>query len=93
MLSELLMATDRQAGRLAVILHADVAGSTQLVQIDERLAHQRIQDTFHRFSDIITKYSGRVLELRGDALLAEFDRPSEAIAATLAFQSSHSDLL
>jgi adenylate cyclase len=87
------MATGRQAGRLAVILHADVAGSTQLVQKDEHLAHERIQDVFHRFSDTITKYSGRVLELRGDALLAEFDRPSDGIAATLAFQTSHSDLL
>jgi adenylate cyclase len=81
------MAKDRLSGKLAVILHADVAGSTQLVQQDEHLAHERIQDSFRRFSDIIEKYLGRVLELRGDALLAEFDRPSDAVSAALSFQA------
>jgi len=35
------MATDRLAGKLAVILHADVIGSTTLVQQDEQKAHHR----------------------------------------------------
>jgi adenylate cyclase len=81
------MAKDRLSDKLAVILHADVAGSTQLVQQDEHLAHERIQDSFHRFRDSIEKYRGKVLELRGDALLAEFERASDAVTATLAFQS------
>ena len=68
------MAKDDLSGKLAVILHADVVGSTQLVQQDEQLAHERIQDAFRRFSDTIEKYHGRVQELRGDALLAEFER-------------------
>jgi adenylate cyclase len=80
------MAKDRLAGKLAVILHADIVGSTQLVQQDEHLAHERIQNSFHRFSDCIEKYLGKVLELRGDALLAEFDRPSDAVSAALSFQ-------
>jgi class 3 adenylate cyclase len=67
------MAKDRLSGKLAVILHADVAGSTQLVQLDEQLAHERIQDAFRRFSDTIERYHGHVQELRGDALLAEFE--------------------
>ncbi len=37
--------------KLAVIIHADVVGSTALVQKDETLAHMRIQDCFHRFSN------------------------------------------
>lgn len=81
------MATDRLSDKLAVILHADIAGSTRLVQQDEHLAHERIQNSFRRFRDIIEKYRGKVLELRGDALLAEFERASDAVAATLAFQS------
>ncbi len=32
------------------MLHADVAGSTALVQRDEALAHTRITDAFHRLS-------------------------------------------
>ena len=50
------MAERHRSGKLAVILHADIAGSTELVQQDERLAHERIQETFHRFGDIITQY-------------------------------------
>ncbi len=87
------MAMDHLSNKLAIILHADVAGSTQMVQRDEHLSHERIQDAFNRFSDIINKYSGNVLEHRGDALLAEFDRPSDAVAATLAFQANHTDFL
>jgi len=83
------MAKDRLSGKLAVILHADVAGSTALVQQDKKLAHERIQDTFQRFSDTIEKYQGHVVELRGDALLAEFERASDAVSAALSFQSDH----
>ena len=42
------MAKDRLPDKLAVILHADVAGSTQLVQQDEHLAQERIQDSESR---------------------------------------------
>lgn len=87
------MARDSQSGKLAVILHADVIDSTRLVQMDEHLVHERIRDTFRRFGDIIGKYSGRVLESRGDAILAEFERPSDAISSTLAFQQTQADFL
>ena len=81
------MAETHGSDRLAVILHADIAGSTALVQQDEHLAHRRIRDTFLRFSDTIAKYHGNVQELRGDALVAEFDRASTAVTATLVFQA------
>jgi len=74
------MAKDRLSGKLAVILHADIAGSTKLVQQDKQMAHERIQNTFRRFSDTIVKYQGHVVELRGDALLAEFERASDAVS-------------
>jgi len=83
------MAKDQLSGKLAVILHADVAGSTALVQQNEQLAHERIQEAFRRLSDTIEKYQGQVLELRGDALLAEFERASDAVAAALAFQADY----
>ena len=44
---------DRPSRKLAVILHADVVASTQLVQLDESLAHERIQHAFHEFSKTI----------------------------------------
>ncbi|MEJ2177558.1 MAG: tetratricopeptide repeat protein [Gammaproteobacteria bacterium] len=82
------MVETKQSGKLAVILHADVAGSTKLVQLDERLAHDRIRETFSRFSETIKQYHGRVQEIRGDALLAEFERASDAVTAALVFQST-----
>ncbi|GMQ75565.1 MAG: adenylate/guanylate cyclase domain-containing protein [Gammaproteobacteria bacterium] len=75
--------------KLAVILHADVVGSTTLVRTNETLAHERIQDTFHRFSKTIDMYGGVARELRGDALVAEFGRTSDAVAASLAFQTEN----
>jgi len=87
------MAKDRLSSKFAVILHADIAGSTSLVQRDEQLAHERIQDAFRRFTETIHTYQGNILELRGDALLAEFVRPSDAVSATLAFQTDHTYLI
>ena len=80
------MEKDQLSRKLAVILHADVVGSTSLVQLNETVAHERIQDTFKRFSESIKEYGGLTREVRGDALVAEFDRASDAVAAALAFQ-------
>jgi len=41
------------ARRLAVILHANVAGFIRLVHQNETLAHKRIQNMFHGFSESI----------------------------------------
>jgi adenylate cyclase len=81
---------ERSPRKLAVILHADVVGSTALVQRDESLAHERIRDAFQRFSATIESYGGHPLELRGDALVAEFNRASDAVEASLAFQADNS---
>ena len=80
------MEKDQLSRKLAVILHADVVGSTALVQKNETLAHERIQSAFENFSEIIKAYGGIAREIRGDALVAEFDRASDAVAAALAFQ-------
>jgi len=80
------MEKDQLSRKLAVILHADVVGSTSLVQKDERLAHERIQAAFQQFSELIKTYGGIAREIRGDALVAEFDRASDAVTAALAFQ-------
>jgi adenylate cyclase len=80
------MEEDQLTRKLAVILHADVVGSTSLVQKNESLAHQRIQNVFKNFSETINSYGGITRELRGDALVAEFKRVSDAVPAALAFQ-------
>jgi adenylate cyclase len=83
------MTMNQSARQLVVILHADVVGSTTLVQRDETLAHERIRDAFERFSETIQAYGGTTQELRGDALLATFSRASDAVAASLSFQSEN----
>lgn len=85
------MSEEQLSSKLAVILHADVAGSTMLVRENEQLAHERIQDTFRCFSKIIVEHQGRVHELRGDALLAEFERASDAVSAALEMQATQRD--
>ena len=81
--------TERLTASLAVILHADVLGSTRLVQQDERLAHNRIGAAFRALSQTIAGYGGRVHEIRGDALVAEFSRASDALLAAFAFQEQN----
>lgn len=77
--------------KLTVILHADVVGSTELVRRNETIAHDRILGTFGRFSGTINSYGGIVHELRGDALLAEFSRASDAVSAALMFQAANAE--
>ncbi len=80
------MEKDQLTRKLAVILHADVVGSTALVQLDESLAHERIRDTFVKLSEVISDHGGVAHEIRGDALVAEFDKPSDALLASTSFQ-------
>jgi adenylate cyclase len=81
------MEKDHLTRKLAVILHADVVGSTSHVQKNEALAHQRIQNAFKNFSETIDSYGGLTQEIRGDALVAEFERASDAVTAAIAFQA------
>ncbi|MEJ2178163.1 MAG: adenylate/guanylate cyclase domain-containing protein, partial [Gammaproteobacteria bacterium] len=85
------MEKEHLSRKLAVILHADVVGSTSLVQRNETLAHERIQAAFHQFSETIKSYGGIAREIRGDALVAEFSRASDAVCAGLAFQADNID--
>ena len=77
------------ARKLAAILHADVVGSTTLVQKDESLAHERIRTAFQRLSKMTGDYGGTAHEIRGDALVAEFARASDALCAAVAFQTEN----
>ena len=81
------MEQDHLSRKLAVILHADVVGSTALVQLNETIAHERIQNAFKVFSEVIRNYGGITHEIRGDAILAIFERASDAVVAAIAFQA------
>jgi TolB-like protein/Flp pilus assembly protein TadD len=59
--------------------------------LDETLAHQRIRDAFRRLSETVSVHGGIAHEIRGDALVAEFAMASDAISASLLFQSRNTD--
>lgn len=58
-----------------------------LVQLDEATAHNRFQSAFRNFSKIIKAYGGIAHEIRGDALVAEFELTTDAVNAALMFQA------
>ena len=60
---------DTPVRKLAVLLHADVVSSTELVRKNETLAHQRIQDAFQRLSETVSRFNGLAQEIRGMRLL------------------------
>ena len=77
--------------KLVVIVHADVVGSTALVQTHESLAHERIRDAFNRLSSTYSSCSGTTREVRGDALVVEFSRASDTVCAALVLQAANID--
>ena len=57
-----------------------------LVRLDEVLAHQRMQHAFRRFSATIDAHGGIAHDIRGDALVAELSKVSDAVGAAVAYQ-------
>ena len=75
--------------KLAVLLHADIVDSTRLVQRNDVIAHERMREAFRRLGEIARSFQGTVREVRGDALVAEFPRASDAVAAAIDFQETN----
>lgn len=80
------MGAGRTKRELAVILHADVAGYSELMERDEDLTHQLVNVCFDRLEDRIRHFGGSVCEKRGDALLARFEQPSDGLGAAMMYQ-------
>ena len=80
------MGTERAKRELAVILHADVAGYSQLMAREEDLTHQLVNLCFDRLEDCVQRFGGLVCEKRGDALLARFEQPSDGLGAAVMYQ-------
>ena len=80
------MGTERTKRELAVILHADVAGYSELMERDEDLTHQLVNVCFDRLEDYVRRFDGTVCEKRGEALLARFEQPSDGLGAAMMYQ-------
>ncbi|MEK8051934.1 tetratricopeptide repeat protein [Ideonella sp. DXS22W] len=69
----------------ATVLFADVVESMRLIAQDEPLHAARVQRLVRGLGQrYVQQFGGRVLERRGDGLLASFESPRQAAAAALA---------
>ena len=81
------MSAEQKATRkLTAILSADVKGYSLLVADDETFTIQTLQAYRHLMSNLITQYSGRVVDSPGDNLMAEFSSAVDAVECAVAIQ-------
>lgn len=73
--------------RKAAVLHLDIVGSTSLVRRDLIFAHHQIQQLYRRISEICLRNFGIARELRGDAVVAEFNNAEDALNAAIRIQN------
>lgn len=74
--------------KLVAILHADVAGYSRLSHADELGTHQALRASLDTATSLIARYYGRVANHAGDAVLAEFDKVSNALTCAAAIQQA-----
>lgn len=69
--------------KIAAILVGDIVGSTQHMEVDEDNSVKRFDECLKVVSKVISSHDGRVFNRQGDALLAEFRSPVNAIRAAM----------
>jgi adenylate cyclase len=72
--------------RLAAILSADVAGYSRLMGDNEVATIRTLSEYRAAISEIVAAHHGRVVDMPGDNLLAEFGSAIDAVEAALAMQ-------
>lgn len=70
--------------RMATIMVGDIVGSTKRMEASEEIAVRECEECLQSVSDVVTNYEGRVFNRQGDALLAEFSSPINALRASMA---------
>src|SRR5436190_24381076 len=74
--------------RLATILCADVAGYSQLMGANEERTVQVFRGHRAIFESLVNLHRGRIFNTAGDALLAEFSSPVEAVRCATEIQAA-----
>lgn len=74
--------------RLAAVLYADIVDFTALMQRAEEGTHRRVGAELQRMARKIERAHGRPFGIAGDALMAEFPSPAEALRCALAIHAS-----
>jgi class 3 adenylate cyclase len=74
--------------KIAAIVAADIAGYSKLVAEDEEETLRRLASYRAVFEDFISRFSGRIFNTAGDAVLAEFPSAVEAVRCAIDVQES-----
>ena len=74
--------------RLAAILVGDVVGYSAMMEADEEGTAARIRDLTSRVQERVAARDGRVFKTMGDAVLAEFASPLNALRSAVELRSS-----
>lgn len=77
----------RTERRLAAILTADIAGYSAMMGRAEEETHHRVGGEIGRMRHYVERSHGRVFNVAGDGLLAEFPSAVEAVKCALRFQA------
>jgi class 3 adenylate cyclase len=74
--------------KIAAIMAADIAGYSKLVAEDEEETLRRLESYRAVFADFVTRFSGRIFNTAGDAILAEFPSAVDAVRCAIDIQES-----
>ncbi len=74
--------------RLATILCADVANYSKMMAANEELTVQVFRGHREVFESLVNLHRGRIFNTAGDALLAEFNSPVEAVRCATEIQAA-----
>jgi hypothetical protein len=87
--SELIRAGEGFAVRDVTLLFTDLKGSTALYQrIGDLNAYMLVQRHFERLTDVTASHGGAVNKTIGDAVMAAFPAPRDAVRAALAMRAA-----
>lgn len=86
--SELIKGTEGIGVRDITLLFTDLKGSTALYErIGDLNAFSLVQQHFEKLTDVTVRHNGAIIKTLGDAIMAAFVTPAEAVAAGLAMRA------
>src|SRR5438270_1123802 len=74
------------ARKLAAILSADIAGYSALMNADEEGTVRKLRQVREAVLPVIERFGGRIIDLAGDGILAEFPSAVRAVESAAAVQ-------
>jgi class 3 adenylate cyclase len=86
--SQVIEATEGIGVRDLTLLFTDLKGSTELYdRIGDLNAYSQVQRHFERLLDVTVRHNGAVVKTIGDAIMAAFVTPSDAVGAAIKMRS------